>query len=640
MGNTQNVTAVKWDERRNKHLARSVGLSMIIAFTMVLNVVAAGNTPQTHVYWGDVHLHTNYSWDAYGTGNASVTPDQAYRFARGLPILHPALHSTVRIRRPLDFLAVTDHAIMLGTQVMLDKRDPKLLSTPWGKKMLAIHEQKPIGGVMGEGGRLKAMGGPDVKDPERTEMMGQVYSPVIREQTWDAEIKAAEDNYQPGKFTTLIGWEWTSTPDIKNLHRCVITNADGAAARKFIPFSNFESLRPEDLWSFFNTTREKTGVDFIAIPHNSNLSGGLMFDVVDSDGRPISAEYARMRMRWETEVEITQGKGTSEVLPELAPTDEFANFEIWQRLLIPKPMPASPHDYVRSALLEGIDFENKIGVNPYKFGVIGATDSHTGLSAVQESDFQGHFVADGTPAQRLAQSKPDAKQPFIFPDWKLGASGRAAVWAKENTRQGIFAAFKRKEVYGTSGTRIVLRFFGGFKFSPRDAGAKDIARVGYEKGVPMGGDLTNAPKKRAPSFLIYAAKDPLSGNLDRVQVIKGWIDASGKTRQHIYNVAWSGDRRPDTDGKLPDVGNTVDVNTASYTNTIGAMQLATVWKDPDFKPGQIAFYYVRVLEIPTPRHSLYDAVALGIPVSETGEPASIQERAWSSPIWYTPLPQS
>ena len=621
-------------------LLRSIAVSATLCGMLVLTVTpdaaAAGNSTQTHLYWGDVHLHTNYSWDAYGTGNASVTPDQAYHFARGLPIIHPASKMMVQIRRPLDFLAVTDHAIMLGTQVLLDQRDPKLLETEWGKKFLAIHKEKPVGGVMAEGGRLGVMGGPEEKKPKRDEMMSQVFSPVIREQTWDAEIKAAEANYQPGKFTTLIGWEWTSTPGMRNLHRCVITNADGAAARKFIPFNNFQSQKPEDLWKFFARTKEQTGVDFISIPHNSNLSGGLMFDVVDSEGRPFSAEYARTRMRWESEVEITQGKGTSEVLPELAPTDEFANFEIWQRLLIPTPMPASPHDYVRSALLEGIDFENKIGVNPYKFGVIGATDSHTGLSAVQESNFQGHFVADATPARHLEEAKPGAKQPFIFPDWKLGASGRAAVWATQNTRQGIFDAFKRKEVYGTSGTRILLRFFGGFKFSVRDAAAKDIARVGYRKGVSMGGDLTNAPGNRAPSFLIYAAKDPLSGNLDRVQVIKGWVDDAGKTQQHIYNVAWSGDRKLDADGKLPDVGNTVDEKTARYTNTIGATQLATVWQDPDFKPGQLAFYYVRVLEIPTPRHSLYEAVALGIPVSETNEPASIQERAWSSPIWYTP----
>jgi len=638
MGNTQNITSGTCNQPGYplKRITLSAGLATVLAFTALSNTAAADNNAETHLYWGDVHLHSNYSWDAYGTGNVSVTPDQAYRFARGLPVIHPALHATVQIRRPLDFLAVTDHAIMLGTQVMLDKNDPLLMATDWGKKLQKIHQERPVGGVMGEGGRLQAMGGPDVKNPERTEMMGQVFSPGMRKHVWDDEIKAAEDNYRPGTFTTLIGWEWTSTPNLQNLHRCVITNADGTAASKFIPFSNFDSLKPEELWNFFSRTREETGVDFISIPHNSNLSGGLMFDVVDSDGRPISADYARKRMRWETAVEISQGKGTSEVLPELAPTDEFANFEIWQRLLVPRKQPASPHDYVRSALLEGIDFEKKIGANPYKFGVIGATDSHTGLSAVQESHFQGHFVSDGTPAQRLAESKPDAKQPFIFPDWKLAAAGRAAVWATGNTRQGIFDAFKRKEVYGTSGTRIVLRFFGGFNFRSRDAMARDIAGVGYRKGVPMGGDLTNAPKNRAPSFLIHAAKDPLGGNLDRIQVIKGWVDDAGQTQEHIYNVAWSGDRKLDADGKLPVVGDTVDVSTASYTNTIGAAQLATVWTDPDFKPDQLAFYYVRVLEIPTPRHSLYDAVALGIPVEETNEPASIQERAWSSAIWYTP----
>jgi hypothetical protein len=624
---------------KNSVLGSTLALaSLVWAMTALAPhpAAAADKVPDTHVYWGDVHLHTNYSWDAYGTGNASLTPDQAYRFARGFPVIHPALHTRVRIRRPLDFLAVTDHAIMLGTQVMLDKRDPQVLSTEWGKKMLAIHKKTPIGGVMREGGRLGVMRGPKDGTAERKQMMDQIFSPEVREQTWEAEIDAAEKNNVPGKFTTLIGWEWTSTPDLKNLHRCVISNATGAQARKFIPFSNYESLRPEDLWKFLDKTKQRTGVDFIAIPHNSNLSGGLMFDVVDSDGRPISAEYARMRMRWETEVEITQSKGTSEILPQLAPSDEFADFEIWQRLLVNRHMPASPHDYVRTALLEGLQLKHEIGVNPYKFGFIGDTDSHTGLSTVQESNFLGHFGADPTPADALAESKPNAKQPFIFPAWKLAASGRAAVWATQNTRQAIFDAFKRKEVYGTTGTRIVLRFFGGFDFKRGDAAAKDIAATGYRKGVPMGGELTNAPAHKAPSFLVFAAKDPLSGNLDRIQIVKGWLDASGKTQQHVYNVAWSGKRGLDADGKLPPVGNTVDVQKASYTNSIGSVQLATVWKDPDFKPGQLAFYYARVLEIPTPRHSLYDAVALGIPVSETGEPASIQERAYSSPIWYTP----
>jgi hypothetical protein len=623
-------------------LARSLVLSA--AFTALVtaaapNAVAAEQRQETHLYWGDLHLHTNHSLDAYGTGNTSLTPDQAYRFARGLPVIHPALGTTVQIDRPLDFLAVTDHAEMLGTQALLDRRDPKLLSTAWGKKMLAIHQKEGVSGVMRESGRLGFMGGPQ-GTPERKEMLDQVFSPEIRKESWDDEIDAAEKNNVPGKFTALIGWEWSSTPGGKNLHRCVISNADGTNARKFIPYSSIESFKPEDLWGFLEKTKQETGVDFISMPHNSNLSGGLMFDIVDSEGRPINAEYARQRMRWETEVEITQGKGTSEMLPQLAPTDEFANFEIWQRLLIGTPMPVSPHDYVRSALLEGLDIQHKVGVNPYKFGFIGNTDSHTGLSTVQESNFQGHFVADETPADRLAEIQVDAKKRFVFPAWVLSASGRAAVWAKENTREGIFDALKRKEVYGTTGTRIALRVFGGFRFRSSDANAKDIAKIGYGKGVPMGGDLTNAPKNEAPSFLIYAAKDPMSGNLDRIQVIKGWVDEAGNTQQHIYNVAWSGDRKFDDKGALPAVGDTVDVSNATYTNTIGAAQLATVWKDPDFKPEQLAFYYVRVLEIPTPRHSLFDAIALGIPVSETKEPASIQERAYSSPIWYTPPSQS
>ncbi len=588
---------------------------------------AAADAPETHLYWGDVHLHSSFSIDAYATGNKTVTPDLAYRFARGLPVVHPAYDKTIQIRRPLDFVSVTDHAIMLGTEQLLDKRDPRLISTPWGKKMLAIHE-KGTGGVMGA-----QMG---AKPADRKAMMEQVFSPEIRQATWGAEIDAAEKNNIPGKFTAIIGWEWTSAPGGKNLHRCVITNATAEQAREFIPYSNYESMRPEDLWAFLEKTKKATGVDFIAMPHNSNASGGLMFDVVDSDGRPISAEYARERMRWETEVEITQTKGTSEVRPELAPTDEFAEFEIWRRLLIGTPMPPSPHDYVRSALMEGIGFQHTIGANPYKFGIIGSTDSHTGLTSVQENNFQGAFATDATPASRLAEIQPDAKQRFIFPAWTLGASGRAAAWATENTRQGIFDAFKRKEVYGTTGTRIMLRFFGGYNFRPRDANAKDIAKVGYSKGVPMGGDLTNAPKNKAPSFLIYAAKDPLSGNLDRVQVIKGWVDDKGETEQKIYNVAWSDGRKLDKDGNLPPVGNTVDEKTAEYTNTIGAAQLSAVWTDPDFKPGQLSFYYVRALEIPTPRHSLFDAIALDIPVSETKEPATLQERAYSSPIWYTP----
>jgi hypothetical protein len=627
--------------RIGSRIKRPVGRSaMKLAGTLALITTFSALAQQsgsnaTHVYWGDVHLHSNYSWDAYGTGNLTLTPDQAYRFARGLPVIHPNIDATVRIRRPLDFLAVTDHAIMLGVQAMLDQRDPEILATEWGQRFLEIHEQAPIAGVMREGGRLGVMAGPDGGAPERSAMMEQVFSTSVRRRVWDDEIDAAEDNYVPGVFTTLIGWEWTSTPGGRNIHRSVISDATAEQARQFIPFSNYESLRPEDLWSYFEDTQRRTGVDFVAIPHNSNLSGGLMFATADSEGRPMSADYARTRVRWEPAVEIAQSKGTSEILPQLAPTDEFAGFEIWQRLLVNNPQPASPNDYVRTALTLGLGVQQNIGINPFKFGVIGATDSHTGLSSVREDRFLGHFGTDATPEARLAETQPGA-QTFIFPDWLLSAAGRAAVWAPENTREAIFAAFKRREIYGTTGTRILLRFYGGFDFRRADAAATDLAAVGYRKGVPMGGDLTSAPARRSPSFLINAVKDPMGANLDRVQVIKGWVDAAGTAQQRIYDVAWSDDREPDSQGRLAPVGNTVDEATGTYTNTIGETQFATVWEDPDFDPDQLAVYYVRVLEIPTPRHSLFDAIALGVTAGQTRQPGSIQERAWSSPIWYTP----
>lgn len=583
--------------------------------------------PETNLYWGDIHLHTNFSLDAYATGNTEVTPDMAYRYARGIAIKQPGLDRKIQIARPLDFLSVTDHAEFMALQVYLNRLDPRLLSTPWGRKTLEAH-LKPGGNVM------QATGGALADDtPERREMLSQIFSPELRAASWSEEVDAAQRNYLPGTFTTLVGWEWTAMlmPDGLNLHRIVLSNADGTSGKEFIPYANSDSQRPEDLWNYLSQTKERTGVDFLAIPHNSNISGGLMFDMADSDGKPISEQYARMRSTWEPLVEVTQMKGTSEVHPELAPNDEFADFEIRRKLLIGTPTPANPGDYVRSALLRGLQLQGKVGINPYKFGFVGGTDSHTGLSSADENDFTGKLVADMGLSQHFKPTRP-----VIFPDWEMSASGRVAVWAQENTRQGIFAAFKRKEVYATTGPRIQLRVFGGFDFAAADADAKDIAGIGYSKGIPMGGDLAYAPAGKAPQFLIHAAKDPLSGNLDRVQVVKGWVDAKGNPHEQVYDVAWSGDRRKGRDGKVPAVGNTVDVKTGLYTNTIGAVQLATVWTDPDFERGQTAFYYVRVIEIPTPRHSLFDALALGIDVADTKQPATLQERAYSSPIWYTP----
>ena len=584
---------------------------------------------ETYLYWGDVHLHSNHSLDAYITDNTMITPDMAYRYARGIPITQPGLDRKIQIRRPLDFMAVTDHAEMMGIFTLLNRADETLTSTPWGRRALAAHIQNP-----GRNGAMSVttagMAGPP--EPELQEMMSQVYSNAVRSTSWGVEIDAAEENYRPGSFTTLFGWEWTSVVQGgKNLHRIVLANTDAEGAASFIPYSSQDSQQPEDLWNWLGETKERTGIDFLAIPHNSNISGGLMFEMEDSYGEPISAAYAQQRQAWEPLVEVTQAKGTSETAPEISPNDEFAEFEIRRKLLIGTPITPEAADYARSALLRGLEIRRRTGINPYNFGMIGSTDSHTGLTSVQETDFYGKLVSDIPLSEHVI-----GQQPVIFPAWEMGASGRVAAWAAENTREAIFAAFKRKEVYATTKRGARLRRHVRFGFAVGDGDARDIASVGYAKGIPMGGDLTNAPAGRAPGLLIHAARDPLSGNLDRVQVVKGWIDRNGETHERIYNVAWSGDRRLDRDGLLPEVGNTVDLETGQFTNTIGSSQLSTVWTDPDFDPRQSAFYYVRAIEIPTPRHSLLDAIALGIDVEETGQPATIQERAYSSPIWYTP----
>jgi Protein of unknown function (DUF3604) len=606
-------------------VARKTRLAAVVGATIgALGIVATSRAQDTHLYWGDLHLHSNYSTDAYSTGNKSVTPDMAYRFARGIPIEQAGTGVKIRITQPLDFLAVTDHAINMGIDPYLDRSDEILTKTEGGRNLQQLHDSSPnwrgaMGGLRGAG-------------PEIAQIRKDIGSDEFKSRVWQDEVAAAEANNVPGTFTTFVAWEWTAMGDGgKNLHRCVITNADAVTGNEFIPLNNSDTQRPEDLYAYLRKTKERTGVDFIAIPHNSNLSGGLMFDVVDSDGRPIDAAYARERAVWEELVEITQTKGTSEVRPELAPTDEFAEFEIRRKLLAGAPTPPSEGDYVRNALLRGISFKNSIGVNPYKYGFVGDTDNHTGTTTVDEANFYGKLAVDETLKARYnPQPRP------IFPAWEMSASGITGVWAKANTREAIFDALKRKETYATTGTRIQLRVFGGFGFKSADANADDIAAVGYAGGVPMGSDLTNAPRGQAPKLLIWAAMDPTNANLDRIQVIKGWVDATGESHEKIYNAAWSDGRKLGADGKLEPVGNTVDLSTALYTNSIGAPQLRTVWEDPDFDPKQTAFYYVRVLQIPTPRHTLYDAVALGIDVSETGEPATIQERAYSSPIWYTP----
>jgi hypothetical protein len=574
----------------------------------------------THLYWGDTHLHTSYSIDAYATGNYLTDPDVAFRYARGLPILHPVTREKIRIERPLDFLVVADHAELLQLQVRLDEEDMDLLATPTGQRLAELHKQNKRA-VFGEVGKTN--------QGEGKEMLVDLASDRILGEAWQRQVKFADANNDPGRFTALIGWEWSSAPNWSNLHRVVFTSADAATASRFLPYSSYRSQRPEDLWAWLDKTSRETGAQFVAIPHNSNMSDGRMFDRVDSNGRPLTAEYARERIRWEPVMEISQTKGTSETDPSLSPNDEFAGFEVRNKLLVGTPAKATFASFARTALLEGLVEEGSIGVNPYKFGVIGSTDSHNSLSSTDEYNFFGKLASQMNTAQR-----PQDRSNFAI--WELSAAGLAGVWAKENTRQGILDAFKRKEVYGTSGPRIALRVFGGFEFRSADAKALDVAAVGYRRGVPMGGDLSAAPRGKAPSFLVHAVKDERSGNLDRAQMIKGWVDAGGTRHEQVYDIVWSGDRRPDGRGRLPAVGDTVDVKTARYTNSIGATQLATVWTDPNFDPKLRAFYYARVLEIPTPRHSLYDAVALGMDPASTKAPLTLQERAWSSPIWYTP----
>jgi hypothetical protein len=577
----------------------------------------AGN--ETHLYWGDTHLHTAHSVDAYATGNYLADPDVAFRYARGLPVLHPVTRQKIRIDRPLDFLVVADHAEMLRLQISLDHDDPDVMATESGRRLAAVEKENKRA-VFGEVAAINTGGGKD--------LLRDLYSDRIRANAWKQQVAFADRNNIPGRFTALIGWEWSAMPGYQNLHRVVFTPADAATASRFLPFSSYDSSRPEDLWAWLRMTSAATGAQFIAIPHNSNMSNGLMFDKVDSDGRPQTAAYARERMYWERVMEITQTKGTSETDPSLSPNDEFAGFEVRNKLLTGPPAKVAIASFARTALMDGMAREQSIGANPYKFGLIGSTDSHNSLVTVEESNYYGKLAN-----QMATEQRPLDKS--NFPIWELSASGLAGVWAHENTRQGIFEAFQRKEVYATSGPRIALRVFGGFGFSAADAKARDIAVVGYGRGVPMGRDLA-AAGGRAPGFLVHAAKDERSGNLDRLQMVKGWVDSSGATHEKIYDIAWSGNRKLGVDGKLPAVGNTVDAATATFRNDIGAVELATVWKDPDFDARNRAFYYVRVLEIPTPRQSTYDAVALGIDPAQTRAPLWIQERAWSSPIWYTP----
>jgi hypothetical protein len=580
--------------------------------------------------WGDTHLHTSYSFDVYLFGTPAATPETAYRFAKGEPVTSPTTGESWQLDRPLDFLVVADHAELLGSAARVFNGDPQLAGSRSGKALIAE-------GGSGQGDDLLNayhytvnVAAGVIEDDKYELSAGDIYADLhggnIRAGVWRDIVTTADRHNDPGKFTALIGWEWTSHPGGANLHRIVFTPSNADTAVEFLPFSQMESDRPEDLWDWLDATRTRTGADFIAMPHNSNVSMGRMFQVQKSDGSPIDADYARRRMEWERVVEMTQIKGDSETHPLLSPVDEFADFETWNFVMIPSGPTPDPvaAEYVRAALKRGLEIEARTGVNPYKFGMIGSTDSHTGLSTADETAFAGKGQKDARPDLRSNPTGLGSSR-----GWDMGAAGLVAAWASENSREAIFEAFKRREVYATTGSRISLRFF-----ATMDRDASEITPdVIPEGSVPMGGEISAIGE---PVFIVQALKDPEGANLDCIQIIKGWIDSDGQSHERVFDVVWSGERQPGADGKLPPVGSTVDLATGRYTNSIGETQLSVVWTDPRFDAEQSAFYYVRVLEIPTPRYSLLDAIALGIDVAETGRPATLQERAYSSPIWYSP----
>jgi hypothetical protein len=478
------------------------------------------------------------------------------------------------------------------------------------------------------------------KDPK-------VVGPIMKS-VWEKYTATAEKYNEPGRFTAMIGYEWTSVPGGNNIHRNVLFRDGKAKADQVFPFSSWNSEDPEKLWAWMESYEKKTGGQLLAIPHNANLSNGRMFELTTFSGAPLTREYAQARQRWEPLQEIIQTKGASETHPLMAPNDEFANYGVagWEygNLTLevsPLTQAMMPTNYLREGLKRGLEQQGRLGANPFKFGVVGSTDIHNSLSFVEEDNFFGKLpIQEPSPDRWEHKSKDSSWDAKLGPartryTWHYMSAGYAAVWATENTREALWDAMKRKEVYGTSGTRMILRFFGGYDFAAADAKSRYLADAGYAKGVPMGGDLAKAPAGKAPTFLVAALKDPMGANLDRIQIVKAWVDATGKAQEKIHDVAWSGPRKPGKDGKLPPVGDTVDVATASWSNTIGAPELAAVWRDPQFKPGERALYYARVIEIPTPRWTAYDQLRFGVKMNKD-VPMKHQERAWTSPIWYSP----
>ena len=582
------------------------------------------STYPTKVYWGDTHLHTDLSMDAGAFGNR-IGMDEAYKFARGDEVTSSTGIKT-KLSRPLDFLVIADHSDGMGLFPAIVNKEEWVMKTPEGKRWRKMYDE----------GKNSEMALDIIFNFSQGKFSFKTNDPTVMKPVWESIVAAAEKYNEPGKFTAFIGYEWTSLIKGNNLHRNVIYRDNGDKAITQLPYTNEDSSDPEKLWENLAGYEERTGGQVLAIPHNGNMSNGMMFMEETISGKEFDEAYLKKRAKWEPLYEVTQIKGDGEAHPFLSPNDEFADYENWDYgnldLSTLKTNDMLEHEYARSALKTGLKYKTKMGTNPYKFGLIGSTDSHTSLATADDNNFFGK-------ASNVEPSKDRWDHPFVKSEkatiytWQTLASGYAAVWAQENTRASLWDAMKRKETYGTTGTRMQVRFFGGWDFQDADMNHDFVAK-GYQKGVPMGGDLIDAGSKK-PSFMVYALMDPENGSLDRIQIVKGWANKDGSLGEKVYDIVWSGGRKVDDKGKVPSVGNSVNLKDGTWDNSIGATELKGVWTDTDFDPQLEAFYYVRVIEIPTPRWTLYDKLKYGAELSKE-VPLTNTERAYTSPIWYSP----